>query len=226
MSKRITIIGGAFGSGKTEFALGYALKVVADHPEQKVGLIDLDIVNPYFRSRDLREKLKQAGLEVISSATGMEHADLPALSPRIYTFLQQVETQVIFDVGGDPAGARALGRFEKYFLSTEYDFWLVINPFRADTFNLEKAMAMIAALQTASKLQATGIIANINLGLETTLADYQAGEEVITRISLASKLPIIYHALTDAFYQKHFDYLINYPVFPIRLQMQTPWNIE
>lgn len=224
MSRRITIVGGAFGSGKTEFALGYALKLVNDQPNQKVGLVDLDIVNPYFRSRDLAEKLQPLGLDVISTALGMEHADLPALSPRIYAFLQNRAAQVVFDVGGDPAGSRALGRFEQYFDSEEYDFWLVMNPFRPDTSNIEKATTMITALQTASKLQATGIITNINLGLETTLSDWQLGQEFIQKIAKTAKLPVVYDAVTKFFYQNHRDFLNNYPVFPLELQMRTPWN--
>ncbi|MGD9154280.1 MAG: ATP-binding protein, partial [Bacillota bacterium] len=122
--KRITIIGGAFGSGKTEFALACALKKRA-LTDGKTGLIDLDIVNPYFRSRDRAAELEKLGVTVISTQPGFEYADLPALSPQIYALLQDQTYQVVVDVGGDPVGARALGRFNPYFNREAYDFWAV-----------------------------------------------------------------------------------------------------
>ena len=136
MAKRLNVICGPYGSGKTEFAINYALSIKAADPSSPIAIVDLDIVNPYFRSRDIAASLSEQGLEVVSTGAGLEQADLPALSPRIYAFLQDTTYNVVFDVGGDPVGARALGRFNNYFLNEDYDLMLVVNPYRPDAGKL------------------------------------------------------------------------------------------
>ena len=86
MAKRLNVICGPYGSGKTEFAINYALSIKASDPSSPIAIVDLDIVNPYFRSRDIAASLSEQGLEVVSTGAGLEQADLPALSPRIYCF--------------------------------------------------------------------------------------------------------------------------------------------
>ncbi len=222
---RITVVCGAYGSGKTEFAISYALGLV--RPENaKVALIDLDIVNPYFRSRDMAADLARQGLTVISTEPGFEHSDLPALSPRIFAALQNHEFQVVFDVGGDPAGARALGRFHQYFSAEAYNFYIVVNPYRPDTRNVTDAGKLIYGIANASRLQPNGLVSNINLGRETTLEVWKQGLQFITELAEASKLPIVYHVLAEDFLRSHQDYFTDLPVFPITLRMLTPWLEE
>ncbi|HYH04669.1 MAG TPA: hypothetical protein VEC37_16375 [Bacillota bacterium] len=222
MNKRITIIGGAYGSGKTEFAVAYALKKLAT-TRQKTGLIDLDIVNPYFRSRDLAEDEEFAGITFVSTPAGLENADMPALSPRIYTLLQDRTYQVVFDVGGDPVGARALGRFNPYFKNEPYDFWVVVNPFRPDTRNPEEAAKLIAGLETASRLQATGLVANINWGRETTPELWNEGLPFIQELAAKINLPVIHHMVENSFFETNRDSLAGTDFFPVRLRMLPPW---
>lgn len=224
MTKRITIIGGAYGSGKTEFALAYALKKAAT-TQGKTGVIDLDIVNPYFRSRDRAVELEKLGIMVVSTQAGLEYADLPALSPQIYTLLQDQTYQVVLDVGGDPAGARALGRFNPYFKNEPYDFWVVVNPYRPDTRNPEEAAALIAGLEVASRLQATGLVSNINLGRETTPAIWREGLPFITELAVKLKLPVLYHMVALNFYQTNGKLATETEFFPVELQMRPPWLV-
>jgi hypothetical protein len=224
MTKRITIIGGAYGSGKTEFAIAYALKKAAT-TQGKTGVIDLDIVNPYFRSRDRAAELEKSGIMVVSTQAGLEYADLPALSPQIYTLLQDQTYQVVLDVGGDPAGARALGRFNPYFKNEPYDFWAVVNPYRPDTRNPEEAAALIAGLEVASRLQATGLVSNINLGRETTPAIWRAGLPFITELAVKLKLPVLYHMVALNFYQTNGKLATGTEFFPVKLQMRPPWLV-
>jgi hypothetical protein len=223
--KRITIICGAYGSGKTEFAISYALNL-HKIDQTKVGLVDLDIVNPYFRSRDVATELTEKGLTVVSSEPGMEHSDIPALSPRIFTFLQDTSYHVVFDVGGDPAGARALGRFHQYFDKEPYDLLIVVNPFRPDTRNVDEAVNLISALQSTSRLQATGLVSNINLGPETTIELWQNGLQFILSVAERLELPIVYHMVEERFFAKHHFSLEAYPVFPVTLRMLPPWLQE
>jgi hypothetical protein len=225
--KRITIIGGAYGSGKTEFAMACALKKAA-LTDGKSGLIDLDIVNPYFRSRDRAVELKKLGVAVISTQAGLEYADLPALSPQIYSLLQDQTYQVVLDVGGDPAGARALGRFNPYFNREAYDFWAVVNPYRPDTRTPAAAAALIAAVETASRLRITGLVSNINLGPETTPAIWREGLPLITELADRLQLPLIYHMVESGFYQTNGNLAAETEteLFPVELRMRPAWLLE
>lgn len=222
---RITITGGAYGSGKTEFAVNYA-KHLKKEGSGRVGLVDLDIVNPYFRSRELTEELEQDGITVVSSELAMENVDIPALSPRIFSVLQDHSYRVVFDVGGDPVGARALGRFNQYFQTEPYDFWIVINPFRPDTKDADEAAAMIGKLQKAAGIQATGLVANINLGRETTLEVWRQGLSIINETAAHTNLPIVYQAVEERFLADNIAFFSDYPVFPLQLNMLPPWLVS
>lgn len=223
MEKRITVIGGAYGSGKTEFSMAYALKQAEEG--NKVGLVDLDIVNPYFRSRDQAEELTHQGITVVSTEPGLENSDIPALSPRIYALLQDSGYQrVILDVGGDPVGARALGRFNPYFAPAGYQYWMVINPFRPGTRNVRETTELIANLQTASRLKISGMIANINLGRETTPELWLEGLPLIETISDTLEIPIIYQMISREFASILRPVIPQkYAVFEVGLRMRPPW---
>lgn len=219
---RVTVVGGAFGSGKTEFAISYAL-YLQKCALGKVGLVDLDIVNPYFRSRDVAAELQEKGIEVISTKPGLEYADLPALSPRIYSFLQDRSIRTVFDVGGDPVGARALGRFNQYFLNEAYQFLIVINPFRPDTKNLPQAIALVSGLEQASRLQASGLVSNINLGQETSVDIWREGLKLILEVAEQLQLPFVYHMVEENFLARNSGLFKDLPVFPVKLRMLPPW---
>lgn len=222
---RITIIGGAYGSGKTEFAVNYT-KYLKLENTGRIGLVDLDIVNPYFRSRDLTIQMEELGITVVSSELAKENVDIPALSPRIYSLLQDHSYRVVFDVGGDPVGARALGRFNQYFKNEPNDFWIVVNPFRPDTRNADEAVKMIGSLQNAGRIQATGLVANINLGRETTLDIWRQGLPMIQEISSRLDLPIVYQAVERGFLAENSDFFKSFPTFPLKLTMLPPWLVS
>ncbi len=225
MKPRISIVCGAYGSGKTEFSISYALQLARDK-SSKTALIDLDIVNPYFRSRDIAAELADKGVTVISTEPGYEYSDVPALSPRIFAALQNQDYQVVFDVGGDPNGARALGRFHEYFLRESYDFRIVVNPYRPNTRKIDDALKLINELSATSRLQANGMVSNINLGPETTLDIWQAGLFFIRELAEQSHLPIICHMVEENLLAAHRDFFGNFPVYPISLRMVTPWLKE
>lgn len=223
MEKRITVIGGAYGSGKTEFSMAYALEQAKKG--YQVGLIDLDIVNPYFRSRDQAEELAGHGITVVSTEPGLENADIPALSPRIYGLLQDPFYQrVVFDVGGDPVGARALGRFNPYFATAGYQYWILVNPYRPGTRNVQEATELIAKLQTASRLRITGIVGNINLGRETTPEIWLEGLVLLETLSDTLKIPIVYQMVASK-YAAMLRPVIpeKYAVFEVDLRMRPAW---
>lgn len=186
---RITIFIGAYGSGKTEVAVNYALRL--RETGQAVGLVDLDIVNPYFRSRELAEVLAEEGIDLVSTPHGLEQADLPALSPRIFSLLQKADLSVVFDVGGDPVGARALGRFHPYFAREPFNLWLVLNPYRPGCSAPEDVFNLAVKLEAASKLKITGIVDNANLGKETTGTIRAEGSRRVDAASRLLSVPVV-----------------------------------
>jgi hypothetical protein len=130
-SNRITIVTGGYGSGKTEVSINLALRKRQFYPlEERVSLVDLDIVNPYFRSRDRASHLLEKGIYVIAPEGSMRTADLPALPAAIGGHIQDARQHMILDVGGDPAGATALGRYSSDITKAGYDMFLIINPKR------------------------------------------------------------------------------------------------
>lgn len=216
---KTTIIVGAYGSGKTEFSINYALWLKSQG--RQVGLVDLDIVNPFFRSRDLRDTLEKKGIVVVSSHEGLETADIPALSPQIYAVLDNASQDAIFDVGGDPAGARSLGRFNAHLKKRPYELWMVINPFRPDTNNLALISEMKERLERASRLQVTGLIDNTNMGVVTSSEDRRYGRRLIHEAAEAWNLPILWRTLSEDCPPEAQDDGV--PVFPIKLYLRPDW---
>jgi hypothetical protein len=216
---RLTIIVGAYGSGKTEFALNYAVKMAEQ--EKTINLVDLDIVNPYFRSRDLREPLEQQGIHIISSNPGLETADIPALSPEILSVLQNPGEIGIFDVGGDPVGARALGRFHPYIAQGDYALWMVINPFRPDTRSIDQLIEMKNSIEQASRLQITGLVDNTNLGMLTKEEDQRFGHALVDEASRTFQIPIVYRTESPDF--PLVTGVEDIPVLPLKLYVRPDW---
>jgi hypothetical protein len=164
--KRVTIIVGHFGSGKTEVAVNGALKLAAQGG--LVALVDLDVVKPYFRSRVTRALMAEQGVELIVPAGENIHADLPIIVPQIRTVLRDPHRKVLFDVGGDDTGARALGSLADVVPHDETDTLLVLNFRRPFTDSIDSAVTMIREIEAAARLPITGVISNTHLMGETT----------------------------------------------------------
>ncbi len=194
-NKRIQLFTGAYGSGKTEVSMNYAENLRKNY--DKVALVDLDIANPYFRSREAAGPLEEAGIEVIPKGR-LANADLPALSPEILRVLQDTSYQAVFDVGGDDVGAIALGRFNPYFKEGEYDMNFVINTLRPFTQNPEGIMGIMEEVMHAARLKITHLVVNINLCGETNVEDIKAGYQIVKEVSEKRGLPIRYIAVEES----------------------------
>ena len=184
-------------------------------------MVDLDIVNPFFRTRDIRDYLTRQGIQVISSNEGLEAADIPALSPKIIGLLQSRDYDGVFDVGGDPAGATAMGRFNRYFQEEPYSFWVVVNPFRPDTRDAEQIKAMVQEIEKASRLQATGLIDNTNLGSATTPEDRLHGRKVLHSAAELLGLPLVWRTLSNLCPPENGEDQV--PYLPLTLYMRPEW---
>ncbi len=220
--KRLTVITGYFGSGKTEIALNYAMRM--KETEDRVALVDLDIVNPYFRSRDLRVSLKNKyGIKIVCTDEEYMDADIPALSPEITTVLQDKDWCTVVDLGGDDAGATALGMFSKYFKDQPYEMIFVVNINRPFTSTADGIIKRIRYIEKASRINVTHLVNNTHLSYETTVDDVLRGQAVTGEVSRRTGLPI-------KFISGRRDILEELPgdmetdLFPIDLYMKPPWR--
>ena len=163
--RRINIFTGAFGSGKTELALNYAVKLL--ETGKKVTAVDLDLINPYFRIRSVREALETRGINVVSPRGKLAGADVPALPPAILGVLEDSSTYGVLDVGGDDIGAAALGRFRNNLVEGSFNLYFVVNTCRLHTRDVPGILSVMNRVEKASRLQINALISNPNLGPET-----------------------------------------------------------
>jgi len=159
-SSKLTIFTGRFGSGKTETAISYALAQARAlqepdrvTPGRRVALVDLDVVTPYFRTREATVALRDRGVEVIAPSVIGQHLDTPAITPQILGSLEQSDRPTVLDVGGDRQGARALGQFSAAIRRRGYRMHFVVNPFRPFTNTLDGLASSIEEIQASARLQ-------------------------------------------------------------------------
>ena len=188
--KRITLFCGHYGSGKTNLAVNYALALRARGLE--VSLADLDIVNPYFRSKDSSAVLENAGVKVIALPFANSSVDLPSLPSSAYSLVQDRSRYAVLDIGGDDRGAYALGRFVPYILEEDdYDMFYVVNFYRPLTTDAEQALEVLREIEGACGLAFTGIINNSNLGAETEVGHIVQTQKEAERLCSLTGLPLV-----------------------------------
>lgn len=219
--KRIRVIIGHYGSGKTEFAVNYALMLSKQTTD--IALCDLDIVNPYFRSREKATLLEESGIRVYSGAFGHEsNLDLPMLSPSLVAPLQNPNTNVILDVGGDNVGARVLAQYKAYLTPGAYDMLCVVNAYRQETQSVMDVVSQIRNIEDACGVKVTGLINNTHLLRETTAEDVLYGQKLVVEVSKKLDLPIFYvSTLEKVTHQLPSD--IEGGVLPIKMIMREEW---
>jgi len=181
-SGRKIVVTGHYGSGKTEFAVSLAMSC-ANENSGKLALVDLDIVNPYFRSRERREMLEAAGVAVYGSAFRKEvTAEMPALGADIRAPLEDAGCKVIIDAGGNDSGSLVLVQYLKYLRGGDTTVLAVINANRPDTRDIRGAAAHLDAIEAAAGLRITGIVNNCHLVRETTAGEIMKGHMLCRQI--------------------------------------------
>ncbi|MDD4310075.1 MAG: hypothetical protein PHO32_06810 [Candidatus Cloacimonetes bacterium] len=186
MNPNLYIVIGAYGSGKSEYSIHLARKL--KNESKDVILADMDVVNPYFRSRDVREDFAKLGIDVIAPEGEFKHADLPMISPRIKGAIENPNKTVILDVGGDPAGCRTLGRFADSITKRGYQMLFVINTLRPFTSTTEEILVMKTNLEFVSKQKITEFICNTNLMEHTNLEVVTQGIAIIQHAAKQSQV--------------------------------------
>lgn len=187
--KRVNIFCGHYGSGKTNIAINYALYLKEQGLD--VSIADIDIVNPYFRTKDSEDELKAKGVGVISLPFANTNVDLPALPAEVYSLVQNKNMYAVFDVGGDDRGAYALGRYVPSILEeNNYNMFYVANFYRPLTKTAEDALEVMREIELACGIRFTGIINNSNLGAETTKEDVLQTMQETQKLCDISGLPL------------------------------------
>ena len=187
--KRLTLFAGHYGSGKTNIAVNYALHLAAEG--KKVCIADLDIVNPYFRTKDSAKVLEEAGVHLISPQFANSNVDLPALPAEAYRLVTDRNTYGIMDIGGDDRGAYALGRYVPGILEeNNYRMIFVANASRPLTRTPEDAMEVMREIEAACGLRFTDLVNNTNLGDLTTADTVLSSRDYMEKLSKLSGLPI------------------------------------
>ena len=187
--KRVTLFAGHYGSGKTNIAVNYALRLAGEG--KKTAIADLDIVNPYFRTADSARELAEAGVDLISPQFANSNVDLPALPAEAYRLVEDRSLYAVMDIGGDDRGAYALGRYTPFLLEEgNYRMAFVANPCRPLTRTPEEALEVMREIEAAGGLPFTAIVNNANLAHETTPETVLAAVPYMKKLSELSGLPV------------------------------------
>ena len=235
LKRRILGFLGAFGSGKTEVAvnlatqLGLAAMLDDDPFTGPVGIIDLDIVNPYFRTREAVEPLQYAGVEVIMPGPDHFWADLPIIVPEVRGRIQKAGGTLILDVGGDDLGARVLSHIQDDFKSGDYTLCMVVNANRPFTSSLEGAKTVLNELEKAAGLKMGGLVSNTHMMDETTPDEIRRGYEFTRKMGdivdlpvllVAAEISLLYDSGNNGVRPDEFDC----PILPLYRFMLPPWR--
>ena len=213
--KRITLFAGHYGSGKTNIAVNYAKHLRKQGND--VVIADLDIVNPYFRTKDSQADLEAAGIRLISSKYANSNVDLPALPSEIYGIFEDKSSLAVLDVGGDDRGALALGRYTPLILAEgDYEMLLVINRYRPLTRTADDCIEIMHEVEAAGGLKFTGLANNSNLGAETTGQDILDSVDYAKEVSEKTGLPLRMTAVEESLFGELEGKIEN--LFPLTLQ--------
>jgi hypothetical protein len=190
---RLTVLVGNYGSGKTEIALNLAMEMASHRP---TALVDLDIVNPYFRSAEKRALLEEIGVRVLAPTFATTGVDIPALPPEIQSVFDDPRERVVFDVGGDDTGATALGRYAPFF-SWEREntrVLYVVNICRPLSQTAEDILRLMERIAFRARMKPDALVNNANLQGETTAELLLRGQDVLNEVSRKTGLPIAFIA--------------------------------
>ena len=230
--KSYWVLVGSFGSGKSELALNLALEKVRQGP---CMLVDLDVINPYFRTSERGDILEPAGVELIMPPFALDKIEIMSLSPRVYSAFTPGEGSVIFDIGGDHVGSIALGQYKQYFdrlPGESVHVLFVVNPMRPTAADLPSALSVLEKIQYVSRLQVTGIVNNANLAGETDVSHLAEGYALVKQLSEETGIPVWGTCGTEGVLTQFKQYAADHKLDPayvgrlqlIEVMMHRSWD--
>jgi hypothetical protein len=221
--KRINIFTGHFGSGKTEVAVNYAMKMA--QAGYRTAIVDFDIINPYFRTADAKDALEEQNIKVILPMYANTNVDIPAIPSEIYSLFEDKEVKVVLDVGGDDLGAKAVSRFKEEIVGDDYEMFFVVNTKRIMTDSPEKIIEMIALIEEGANIKVTKLINNSNLLEETTPEIILEGTRIISQVSEKLGIPIAITAgMEESVTGLDNHQLVSGEILAMKKLIHLPWN--
>ncbi|MGB9742208.1 MAG: hypothetical protein ACP5JB_00005 [candidate division WOR-3 bacterium] len=220
--RRINLFAGGYGSGKSEVSVNFALSLVEQG--RQVTIADLDIVNPYFRSRETRQVLASRGVRVLMPPVEMMETDLPMLGPGIRGELVNGNDYLVLDLGGDSVGARVMASFGNGLNPGDYSAFFVLNSRRPFAGTAKEVQGMISGIEAAAGLPITQLVVNSHLIEETTAAVIKEGIELAEEVSRAISKPIGFVAVERRLIGELNLASINYPVLLLDRLLLKPWE--
>ncbi|HCZ06957.1 MAG: hypothetical protein PWP37_687 [Thermotogota bacterium] len=218
----IHILTGPFGSGKTEISINLALRL--KEVAEDVSLLDLDVITPYFRIRDVADLLGEMGIDVVTVKRELKYMDLPIIPGRLTELFSKDNAHIVVDLGGDDDGARVISSLKSLLDGKRISVYFVVNVFRPFNETVDEICYNIERLSSRSRLKFDAIINNSNLGDLSTEEVVLKGEDVVTRVSEITGIPVKWTVLDEAL-AKHADISgFKYPVFLIKRFLGTPWE--
>ena len=216
----VTILCGHYGTGKTNLAVNLALQAAGQG--EAVTVMDLDVVNPYFRTADFRGLFRERGIRLIAPTYAGTNLDIPVLPPSVAAAIRAGEGRLILDVGGDDDGAVALGGFSALLERRGYSMLYVVNPYRELEPDPEEDAALLERIQQSSRLRVTYLVNNANLGPETTPQLVREAAPYLGELSRITGIPVLWTAVESR-------YAGQFPpdgILPIEVYVKLPWDEE
>lgn len=217
--KKITVVTGHYGTGKTNLSVNIAMNIKAQG--KSVCVIDLDIVNPYFRTADFKKLFEENDIKLVAPEYANSNLDIPALSFDLEQ-LAMSDNYLVIDVGGDDAGATALGRYSQALEKFRDDIEMiyVINAYRYLTPTADDALELMYEIENASHMKHTAIVNNSNLGSETTPETIENSFEFAEEISIKAELPILFNACREDL----AEFIEDKNLMPIKVYVKPFWE--
>lgn len=222
-NEKVTLFMGNFGSGKSEVAVNFAFWLADNGPERGVSVADLDLVNPYFRSREAREQLSQAGINLVLPDSKYMDADLPILVPGVRALLLAGESYAVLDVGGDDVGARVLGALSDTLVKGSYRALQVVNANRPFTNDAAGVIRIAKEIEYVSNLEFNGYVCNTHLMEHTSLENILEGVELVRRVQTQTGLPLEF-VTAPAHLADELSQHIPEDVLPVARFLTPPWT--
>ncbi|PLV60132.1 hypothetical protein [Thermotoga sp. KOL6] len=219
----VHILMGPFGSGKTEISINLALRL--REMGENVSLVDLDVITPYFRIRDVEDTLRKRGILVVTVENRLKYMDLPIIPKHIERAFSSEESHVVIDLGGDDDGARVISSLKPLLKNRETKTYFVINVFRPFSENVREIVQTMERLSNRSRLHIDFLVNNSNLGPLSTKETLLQGEKILTEVSTITGIPVKWTVVLEDLASRIDVNSLKYPVFKIKRFMKTLWEI-